>query len=164
MLLLIGKRMNFCLSPVPGVAAIHHSIQSDSTCTRETPSSCVNQPFINFCSKFSTSLLTFEMAHRVYIIFLWLQESCGTFSPAAFMVRYWGVVRDSNITSLQSDVITQIWLANTTCFCRYSWNAVSKFACRMLTNNVHFNLLRQIKLHAIWLIRNTLSFSKQLGE
>ena len=28
----------------------------------------------------------------------------------------------------------------------------------MLTNNVLFNLPRQIKLHAIWLIRNTLSF------
>lgn len=57
-----------------GTALIHHRT-GDLVSTQETPLSCVNQPFINFCNKYPTSLLTLEITCRVYIIFLQLQAS-----------------------------------------------------------------------------------------
>lgn len=61
-------------STTAGTALIHHHT-SDLVSTQETPPSRVNQPFINFCNKYPTSLLTLEIACRVYIIFLQLQAS-----------------------------------------------------------------------------------------
>lgn len=61
-------------STVTGTALIHHRT-GDLVSTQETPPSCVKQPFINFCNKYPTSLLTLEIARRVYIIFLQLQAS-----------------------------------------------------------------------------------------
>ena len=68
--------MNFLKSPVPGGVFIHH-YAGDSVLTRRLLHHVRTQPFINFCNKYSTSLLTFEIAHHVYIIFLGLQESCS---------------------------------------------------------------------------------------
>lgn len=56
------------------VALIHHHT-GDLVSSQETPPSRVNQPFINFCNKYPTSLLTLEITRRVYIIFLQLQAS-----------------------------------------------------------------------------------------
>lgn len=61
-------------STTAGTALIHHHT-GDLVSTQETPLSRVNQPFINFCNKYPTSLLTLEIARRVYIIFLQLQAS-----------------------------------------------------------------------------------------
>lgn len=72
-------------------------------------------------------------------------------SPGSRRGEIAGVVRDQDMTSPRRRVITQTWPALGSLAGTPRTDAVSKFACEVLTNNVHFNLAPQIKLRAIWL-------------